>query len=538
MTGYGDPALVALATGASHLSSQLMLLPFFLRPLSERPTARRAEQVLSWIAVLTVTVVVFRVDGLPVLGFLVMPLLVWGALRLGTWHALGQVVVVALVGDVFYTLGYGPISWVPAGLGDRADVAALLLQLFDIGCVLVVMPLTVLVSLSRGSDREAATERDKLASVVDAARGVAIIGADPHGRVTLFNRGAERLLGYRSEEVIGGEGTMFHSETSIRVKAAELDVAPDYQSVARRMLEPDQAGALLSFRRSDGAERVHRVTISEIVDDRGRVSGYLSTSEDVTDQVSAQEAVERSLQRMQEVDVLKDTLVSTVSHELRTPVTSIVGYLEMLEDDEFGALTENQRGAVARVRSSSSRLLVLIDDLLTLARMQDTSSGTAGAAVPLADIVVSGCAVVAPQAAAGSVDLRVDSAVRDPRVLGAVVRGDRDALEGVVINLVGNAVKFTPEGGTVEVGLTVEDQEVLLVVRDTGIGIPAEEIEHLFTRFFRSSISLERQIPGSGLGLAIANAVVHRLGGRISVDSEVGVGSRFSVRLPRTPDGA
>ncbi|GAA0976329.1 ATP-binding protein [Nocardioides aquaticus] len=530
-TGFGDPALVALAVGATHLSSQLVVLPFFLAPRVEPPGAERREQVLAWLAVLLVSPMVFVVDDVPALGFLVMPLLVWGALRLGTWQALAQVLVVAGISCTLYTLGRGPVAWLPPGTAP--EVVAVLLQLYVVGCALVVIPLVLMVSLRRTSDREAASERDKLASVVDAARGVAIIGTDEQGRITLFNPGAERLLGYRSEDVLGRTGHFLHSDEAIRVKAAEIGVAAEYATVLGALVDRAHDRTLLAYRRSDDEERVHLTTLAEIVDDRGSVTGWVSTSEDVTEQLEAQRATERALTRMKEVDALKDSFISTVSHELRTPVTSIVGYLEMLGDGQFGELSRNQRGAVARVEANSGRLLALVDDLLTLARMNDAPDpvGT-GDPVPLLEVVRSGCAVVAPQADQAGVSLRLPA----PHGPGPLVTGDRQALEGVVINLVGNAVKFTPSGGEVVVEIEHGDAErVRLCVRDTGIGIPSEELELLFTRFFRSSTVRDSSIPGSGLGLAIVQGVVQRHDGTIEVESEVGKGTTFVVTLPLAP---
>ncbi len=532
-TGYGDPALVALAVGASHLSSQLVVLPFFLSPVVEPPGAERREQALAWSAVLLVSPTVFVVQDVPALGFLVMPLLVWGALRLGTWQALAQVLVVAALACTLYSFGYGPVDWVPDETVAAPEVAAVLLQLYIVGCALVVIPLVLMVSLRRTSDRTAASERDKLASVVDAARGVAIIGTDERGRITLFNPGAERLLGYRSEDVLGRTGQFLHSAEGIRVKAEELGVEADYAAVLGTLVDGVHDRTLFSYLRSDGEERMHLTTVAEIVDDRGRVDGWVSTSEDVTEQLETQRATERALTRMKEVDALKDSFISTVSHELRTPVTSIVGYLEMLGDGQFGELSRNQRGAVARVEANSGRLLALVDDLLTLARMNDAPDPVgSGAPVPLVDVVRSGCAVVSPQADHAGVRLRQPEA----QAAGPWVQGDRQALEGVVINLVGNAVKFTPAGGDVVVELEQDGSDrVRLCVRDTGIGIPAEELELLFRRFFRSSAVRGSSIPGSGLGLAIVQGVVQRHAGTIEVESEVGVGTTFVVTLPLAP---
>ena len=196
------------------------------------------------------------------------------------------------------------------------------------------------------------------------------------------------------------------------------------------------------------------------------------------------------------MDQVKDAFVSSVSHELRTPITSIVGYLEMLEEGEFGDLNAAQADAVRRVSSNSRRLLSLIDDLLTLSRVQDDGLGLAHRAFDLREVVRSGHDVVAP--AWASRDLAVHLELPSEPVPFV---GDKDMLERVVINLVGNAVKFTPEGGRVHVRMTAGHGNAVVEVRDTGIGIPAQEQDRLFSRFFRSSTAQKQAIPGSGLGL-------------------------------------
>jgi signal transduction histidine kinase len=277
------------------------------------------------------------------------------------------------------------------------------------------------------------------------------------------------------------------------------------------------------------------MTLSRIVDDRGVVTGYVSTSEDVTDRVRVHDALvdaleteRRAVERLREVDHVKDTFISTVSHELRTPITSITGYLELLLDGGFGELDGDQADALRRVDGNSRRLLSLIDDLLTLSRVHEDGLGLIRGEVDLATVVRTAYDVVAP--AWAQRDLAVALEVPADPVL---ITGDEDMLERVVVNLLSNAVKFTPDGGHATVRLRTADDEALLEVEDTGIGIPADEQDRLFTRFFRASTAQDRAIPGSGLGLSIAGAIVESHGGRMEVESADGDGTTFRAHLPR-----
>jgi signal transduction histidine kinase len=316
--------------------------------------------------------------------------------------------------------------------------------------------------------------------------------------------------------------------------AEKLGVRDDFIAVATAMTAPEAAVTDIRYRRKDGAERTHSMTLTRMTDDRGRVTGYVSTSEDITDRVTAQQALvealdteKQAVERLREVDQVKDAFISSVSHELRTPITSIVGYLEMLGEGEFGDLNAAQADAVRRVSRNSRRLLSLIDDLLTLSRVQDDGLGLVHRAFDLREVVRAGHDVVAP--AWAKRDLAVQLTL-PPEPVPFV--GDKDMLERVVVNLVGNAVKFTPEGGRVDLCLSAGQGDAVVEVRDTGIGIPAQEQDRLFSRFFRSSTAQKQAIPGSGLGLSIAGAIVQAHGGTIEVDSVQDVGTTFRVRMP------
>lgn len=527
VTGFGDPGFVGLALGASHLASQLVLTPLWSRLPTHGPLARRPERVLQWVAVLVLSPAVLAPAMFPSVVFVLVPLLVWSALRVSPREALAQLVVVLGVAIALTTAGRGPFADVPVLLDLPRDVRSVLLAAYAATCALIVVPLLLRVGESVEAARAAAAERDTLGRIVQSATGMAIIGADRQGRITLFNPGAERLLGWSAREAAGLSTQVLHTAEQVSAKAHELEVDDDFASVSARMLEPDMAGADMGFVRKDGTERTHSMTLGRITDEAGRVLGYVSTSEDVTDRVAAEEALRDALARMQEVDAVKDAFVSSVSHELRTPITSIQGYLELLGDGSFGDLTAQQRSAVAKVAANSERLLVLIDDLLTLSRVQESGLGLEDKVLDLVAVVRAGCAVVSPGGERAGVPIGVE--VPDVPV---PFLGDRDMLERVVINLVGNAVKFTPRGGRVEVTLRCHEQGSTITVADTGIGIPLAEQDRLFSRFFRSSLAQAQAIPGSGLGLSIAHSVVAQHGGTLRAESEPGAGTTFVVELP------
>ena len=252
----------------------------------------------------------------------------------------------------------------------------LALHLFVLACVVTCLPSAVAVAMQRYVSQAASAERDRLHSLVGSTRGIAIIGVDAGGLINLFNPGAEQQLGYRAEEVLGKSTAMFHRQEEFDRLAALLGTEPTHRAVAHVLREPEHAGTEVEFVTKDGDLRVHSMTLARIIDDDGNITGHVSTAEDVTERLRAHSALTEALDaereavdRLRQVDQLKDIFVSSVSHELRTPITSILGYLEILEDGGFGELNSSQTNALARVAGNSERLLSLIDDLLLLSQV-------------------------------------------------------------------------------------------------------------------------------------------------------------------------
>jgi signal transduction histidine kinase len=231
-------------------------------------------------------------------------------------------------------------------------------------------------------------------------------------------------------------------------------------------------------------------------------------------------------ERLLELDHLKDEFVALVSHELRTPLTSIRGYLELVLDGEAGEVTDEQRQFLGVVERNANRLLDLVGDLLFLAQIEAGKLSLEFGAVDLSAVAAESVETARPLAEEKEITLTLATS---PLPLLA---GDRARLGQLLDNLVSNAVKFTPQGGRVDVRASSSRENAVLEVRDTGMGIAAEEQEHVFERFFRTSRATEQAIQGTGLGLAISKAIVHAHGGRITLASNEGQGATFRVTIP------
>jgi signal transduction histidine kinase len=241
---------------------------------------------------------------------------------------------------------------------------------------------------------------------------------------------------------------------------------------------------------------------------------------------------------------MKDQFVSLISHELRTPLSSILGYLELVLEDEDQPLTHEQRKYLGTVERNAHRLQRLVGDLLFTAQVEAGRFTLQPEDVDLAAVVRAAEETARVAAAAADVTVQIDVPAG-----GLVVSGDPVRLGQACDNLVSNAVKFTPAGGRVTLalrsgwrtadGLVVPtpcagaEPVAQLAVSDTGVGIPAGEQGKLFTRFFRASTAQRNAVPGVGLGLTITKAITTAHGGTLELASTEGEGTTFTLTLPR-----
>jgi signal transduction histidine kinase len=231
--------------------------------------------------------------------------------------------------------------------------------------------------------------------------------------------------------------------------------------------------------------------------------------------------------KLRELDRAKSGFVSMVSHELRTPMTSIKGYVENLLDGLVGGLTERQVYYLTRVKHNIERLTRMIYDLLDLSRIEAGAVVVKFAPLSVPDLITDVVESFQGMTAEKGITL-----IAEPDAALPVIQGDRDKLHQVLINLIQNAVKFTPRDGRIVVeGRLCEPEAVQLCVADTGCGIPADELPRIFDRFY-SGDSIPGEARGAGLGLAITKSLVELHGGRIWVESVPCEGSRFYFTLP------
>jgi PAS domain S-box-containing protein len=369
----------------------------------------------------------------------------------------------------------------------------------------------------------AENERLKLASIVESSDD-AIMAATGDGRISSWNSGAERVFGYTAEEIIG--------------KPIAILAPPGEEDEPRSLFEQVLAGQAISHhetvrKRKDGALIDVSFTFSPLRDARGAVIGAAAIAHDITERRRAEAERERFLleladqnERLRELDRLKDEFVALVSHELRTPLTSIRGYLELVLEEEAGTLTDEQRQFLGVVERNAHRLLALVGDLLFLAQVEAGKLSLEIGAVDLSAVAAESVETARPLAEEKDLTLTLATGPL------ALITGDRARLAQLLDNLISNGVKFTPPGGRVDVRVKGQRGNAVIEVRDTGMGIPSEEQQHLFERFFRTAKATEQAIPGTGLGLAISKAIVDAHGGQIAVASADGGGTTFRISLP------
>jgi len=373
-------------------------------------------------------------------------------------------------------------------------------------------------------ERQTVRANRLLDEVWTAIKGHAIIGTDVTGLITVWNPGAESLLGYSAKQAIGrmritdlhrGEEIREESRLSGGQAASERVSA---EAVFDGLVETASNGLRdvrdWTYRRRDGTEFPAQVSIAQRLDERSEPAGYIFVA---TDETSARE-----------IERLKDEFAGLISHELRTPLSSILGYVELLRDDEDEPLSRMQAKYLGVVDRNARRLLRLVGDLLFTAQVDSGRFSVETAPASLRSVLRASLETARPHAEATGVILR--SELGDEDITLSV---DATRLGQAVDNILSNAVKFTPRGGTVGLELDLTGDEVRIVVADTGFGIAEDELHRLAERFFRATTATQNAVQGVGLGLTITKAIVTAHGGRIDISSVLGEGTSMAIVLPR-----
>ncbi|MBO9541642.1 PAS domain-containing protein [bacterium] len=368
--------------------------------------------------------------------------------------------------------------------------------------------------------RELEANRRSQAALLSNLPGMAYrCRLDPHWTMEFVSEGSKALTGYAPSDLVHnrhlGYTDLIHPDDRERVR----------QEVEASLVEHRPYRLVYRLRTADDRTKwVWEQGVSVLGEQPGeiRLEGLII---DISEQKRLEEALQERNRELQELDRLKSAFVNAVSHELRTPLTSIMGYTEFLEDEVGGALAAQQLEFVKQIQASSERLKRLIDDLLDFARIEAGTFRLTVAPFDLGDKVDEIVESFRPQAAQAQVTLisQIESAPLD-------LEADAQRIGQVLINLIGNALKFTPPGGHVTVRLKREADELVCEVEDDGPGIPPEDQAKLFQRFSQLEPGMRKG--GTGLGLAISKALIEAHGGRIGVESSPGKGSIFWFRLP------
>jgi signal transduction histidine kinase len=235
-------------------------------------------------------------------------------------------------------------------------------------------------------------------------------------------------------------------------------------------------------------------------------------------------------ERAEAASKAKSAFMATMSHELRTPLNAIIGYASLLDEGIWGPIQAEQHAHLERLKLSARHLLALINDVLTLARVDADKEIVRVTDVDAGSLLDEALALTMPLIVEKRLDLSL--------VLGEpfALRTDRGKLLQIIVNLISNAVKFTPHG-EITVGASVRGGEAEFIVKDTGIGISPLHLAHVFDMFWQVDQDLTRRVGGSGLGLNVSRRLAWLLGGRVAAESTLGEGSRFTVSLPIEPGG-
>jgi len=530
----GDVALAALMSFLAALTAQLAVLPMFIRGSGRGAAARPPELVVQRLLLVVAVVLVFWPTTRLGVAFLIFPMIGWAAIRATRRETHLQLFAVCVAAYALTLNDRGPFAGPQEGVPDSLTPA--LFYLFVAAVCYLTVPLTMaverLVAMTGHATRGAIT----LERLLDSVSGALIIATDADGLITHFNAGAQQTLGYTREEVLGRRPAMFHTPAEMARQVAHLGVIAEQGTINLEMIRRlGRRDWQLTCK--DGEQRMASLTLNEVRGPDGEVIGYIGAGDDITERLRAQEALVAALDRehasvlrLEEVDHVKQELVSNVSHELRTPITSIAGYAEVLSDGSLGDLTQAQIDAVRRIERNTERLGLLVEDLLTLSKAEAGQLELEHVEVDLRVVVKEAHEMLVELLRVRALQVEVN--VPDEPVL---VSGDSHALERVVLNLLGNGIKFTPDGGRVTLTVSQTQQEASLTVADTGMGISAEDQEHLFTRFFRTATATEHAIQGSGLGLSIVHSIVSQHSGQVTIDSASGAGTTVTVVFPRLP---
>lgn len=381
-------------------------------------------------------------------------------------------------------------------------------------------------------------ELNKSAQVQKAifnATAMTIISTDINLKINFFNPAAEKLLGYFSDEVLGQTPGIFHESKEV-AQMAEILSERFHKKIAvgndvficranMGIEETDQ----WTFIRKNGERVQVRLAISPLMDTEGNISGYIGVAYDLTKQLEFEDTLRKAKEEALAGTRAKSEFLANMSHEIRTPMNAILGMAELLTETN---LDEEQKDYVRIFQSAGGSLLNIINDILDISKIEAGHFEMDHSHLSLKDVVESAVDIMAVKAHQKKLELLVD--IEDD--IHDNFEGDSLRIRQIILNLLGNAIKFTRAG---EVILRISagslhpsgKRELFFEVLDTGIGMTEEQVKKLFLRFSQADSSITKEFGGTGLGLNITRFLVEKMEGNIEVQSTLGIGTRFKVKI-------
>ena len=388
-------------------------------------------------------------------------------------------------------------------------------------------------------DRQTDAARRDLQAVLDAATEVAIIATDTRGEVTVFSQGAQKMLGYRAQHVVGR--TMvpsWHDADELAQRGAELErtLGRPVEGFEVLVCQTRHAGYEVrdwTFVRADGRRVAVSLAVTAMHAQDGALRGFLGVAIDISQRKRA-DAMEVARRAAETASMAKSEFLSRMSHELRTPLNAVLGYAQLMEISGSSPPSAEQLQHLQQIQRSGWHLVQLIDDVLDLSRIEAGNLALAIAPLDAAQIIERAVEIVSPLMVRHGVAFSSTRGGGDaplPRVLA-----DKTRLVQVLVNLLSNATKYNHRGGRVQLEFrALEGSQLQLVVTDTGLGMDEHQLAQLYQPFNRLGREASA-IPGSGIGLVITKRNVELMGGRIEVASQADRGTTVTVTLPAAPD--
>lgn len=351
--------------------------------------------------------------------------------------------------------------------------------------------------------RDIATEKSKIKTIINCM-GDGIIVCDQDGCIVLTNPAASRMLKTPETSLLGKflSQCNFHSDLSKTIEQSLKTKEMGYTSISQE----------LSI--GESGETSLRAHTAPVRDDIGETIGSVTVLQDIS--------------HLKELEKMKSEFIAMVTHELRSPIASVEQQLTVILNKMAGEVTEKQEQLLSRAKERTKGLLDLIRDLLDLSKIEAGKMIQYKESLLLQEVIQRVVDLMRAEAEGKKIDLQFLA----PSKI-SLINADRSSTEGIFTNLISNAIKYTPEGGKVWVTLSEEGGFVKATVSDTGIGIRREDLPRIFDKFYRVKTTETRQIVGTGLGLSIVKSIVDAHLGSISVESEVGKGTTFTVLLPK-----